>query len=41
MAPKRSAHRMIGEEKYAIYESLNTLQSLTNPEHGSQERLAD
>ncbi len=32
--------RMIGEEKYAIYEPLNTLQSLTNPEHGSPDRLA-
>lgn len=32
--------RMVGEEKYAIYEPLNMLQSLTNPEHGSPDRSA-
>ena len=33
--------RIVGEEKYAIYEPLNMLQSLTNPEHGSPDRSAD
>lgn len=33
--------RIVGEEKYAIYEPLNMLQSLTNPEHGSPNRSAD
>ena len=33
--------RMVGEEKYAIYETLNKLQSLTNPELGSPDPSAD